>query len=71
VGLAFGLDRTSTGLDLCDPGSPLRIEIAPGDTQAPRVVTTPRIGVASAGEPWAGLPWRFLVPDSPSLSRRR
>jgi DNA-3-methyladenine glycosylase len=71
VGLAFGLDRTATGLDLCDPGSTLRIEAAPGGEPAPPVVATPRIGIASAGEPWTSLPWRFLVPGSPSLSRQR
>jgi len=71
VGLAFGLDRTATGLDLCDPGSTLRIEAAPGGEPAPPVVVTPRIGIASAGEPWTSLPWRFLVPGSPSLSRQR
>ena len=71
VGLAFGLDRTATGLDLCHPGSTLRIEAAPGGSPAPPVVATPRIGIASAGEPWTSLPWRFLVPGSPSLSRQR
>ena len=81
VGLAFGIDRTMTGLDLCDPGSFLRIEVpsavgpgepgargAPGEA-VPRLVATPRVGIAYAGEPWTGLPWRFLVAGSPSLSR--
>ena len=71
VGLAFGLDRTATGLDLCDPGSPLRIEVAPSSVPAPRVVATPRIGIAYAGEPWTGKPWRFLVAGSRSITRLR
>ena len=76
VGLAFGIDRTASGLDLCDPGSPLRIEIAPAGgpgprvAPAPQVVATHRIGIAYAGEPWTSLPWRFLVPGSRSLSRQ-
>ena len=31
VGAAFGLDTGWTGLDLCDPASPLRLEAAPPD----------------------------------------
>ncbi len=70
IGLAFGIDRAATGLDLCDARSPLRIEVPPAGVPAIRVATTPRIGIAFAGEPWTGLPWRFLVAGSPSLSRR-
>jgi DNA-3-methyladenine glycosylase len=69
VGAAFGLDRSHTGLDLCDPGSPIRLEAAPADETPPVVMATPRIGIAYAGEPWTTVPWRFLVPDSPSVSR--
>jgi DNA-3-methyladenine glycosylase len=36
---------------------------------APRVATTPRIGVDYAGE-WATRPWRFVDADSPHLSRK-
>ncbi len=70
VAAAFGIDRSHTGLDLCDPESPLRLELRQADEPAPDVVTTPRIGIASAGEPWRSAPWRFVVPGSPSLSRR-
>jgi DNA-3-methyladenine glycosylase len=71
VGAAFGLDRSHTGLDLCDPGSPIRLEAAPADDAPPPVVATPRIGIGYAGEPWTTVPWRFLVPGSPSLSSGR
>ncbi|MCJ7710156.1 MAG: DNA-3-methyladenine glycosylase [Chloroflexi bacterium] len=70
VAAAFGIDRSHTGLDLCDPASPLRLELRQHDQPAPDVVTTPRIGIASTGEPWRSVPWRFVVAGSPSLSRR-
>jgi DNA-3-methyladenine glycosylase len=70
VGRAFGIDRSHTGLDLCDPGSPLRLEARPEDEPPPEIRATPRIGIAYAGEPWASLPWRLLVSGSPSLSGR-
>ncbi len=70
VCLAFGIDRAITGLDLCDPASPIRLEAPGADEPAPESVTAPRVGVAYAGDPWASLPWRFLVPGSPSLSRQ-
>jgi DNA-3-methyladenine glycosylase len=68
VTAAFGLDTAWTGLDLCDPQSPLRLEPAPAGEPAPTVVATPRIGVAYAGEPWSGRPWRFVVPGHRSVS---
>jgi DNA-3-methyladenine glycosylase len=70
VGLAFGLDRSMTGVDLCDPASPLRLEVAPADETPPEVVSSQRIGIAYAGEPWTSLPWRFVAIGSPSLSRQ-
>ena len=68
VAAAFGLDTGWTGLDLCDPASPLRFEAAPSDEAPPAVLATPRIGIAYAGEPWAGYPWRFVERGHPSLS---
>lgn len=70
VGAAFGIRRELDGVDLCDPASTLRIEAPPPHEPAPRAVATPRVGIAYAGEPWVSVPWRLLVPDSPSLSRR-
>jgi DNA-3-methyladenine glycosylase len=70
VAAAFGLDTTWTGVDLCDPLSPLRLE--QGDQgPAPEIVATPRIGVAYAGPDWAGRPWRFVERDHPSVSGPR
>lgn len=68
VGAAFGLDPTSSGLDLCDPSSRLRLQ-PPGPDAAPFVVeTTPRVGIGYAGEPWTSLPWRFVAVGSRALS---
>jgi DNA-3-methyladenine glycosylase len=75
VAAAFGIDTSWTGTDLCDVGSPLRLERAPDDV-ADRVtdagvVATSRVGVAYAGPDWASRPWRFAVAGHPSVSGRR
>jgi DNA-3-methyladenine glycosylase len=73
VGACFGVDRSWTGTDLCDPASPLRLETTPDDAVAahdPRIVIGPRVGVAYAGE-WAHRPWRFSLEGHPSVSRSR
>ena len=68
VAAAFGLDTGWTGIDLCDPASPLRLEAAPADEPPATVVATPRIGVDYAGEAWAGRPWRFVERGNRSAS---
>ena len=80
VGAAFGIDTGWTGVDLCDPSSPLRLE-EPADPADParaadpatrvapeRVVAGPRVGVAYAGEAWAARPWRFSIAGHRSVS---
>ena len=71
VGAAFGIDRTFTGVDLCDPDSPLRLEGPVGAVPDAEISTTPRIGVAYAGEPWVSRPWRLVVAGHPSVSGPR
>jgi DNA-3-methyladenine glycosylase len=68
VGVAFGIDRALTGIDLCDPAASLHLEPVPGGEPSPHIVTTSRVGIGYAGEPWVSVPWRFLVADSPSVS---
>ena len=72
VAAAFGVDTTWTGVDLCDPASPLRLERDPADpedTIAPdRILVGARIGVAYAGEDWAARPWRFAIAGHRSVS---
>jgi DNA-3-methyladenine glycosylase len=65
---AFDVDRSMTGTDLCDPGSPLRLEPRPPGAQGPAVVASPRVGVGYAGADWAGRPWRLAIAGSRSLS---
>jgi len=69
VAAAFSVDRTCTGLDLCDPASPLHLEPPLPAARPVVVVAGPRIGVAYAGEPWAALPYRLFDGSSPSVSR--
>ncbi|MFL5644399.1 MAG: DNA-3-methyladenine glycosylase [Chloroflexota bacterium] len=70
VAASFGLDTAWTGVDLCDASSPLRLEGRP-DGEAPAdVITSERIGVAYAGEPWATQPWRFSERGHRSVSGR-
>jgi DNA-3-methyladenine glycosylase len=68
VAAAFGIDVTWTGTDLCDPGSPLRIETAPAGEPPPRIRATPRIGIAYAGAPWTDHAWRFVIEGHPAAS---
>ena len=72
IGAAFGLDTAWTGIDLCDPSSPLRLEHDPADPAthvAPSMVARdPRVGVAYAGEPWSVRPWRFSIAGHQSVS---
>jgi len=60
VTAAFGIDTSWTGMDLCDPRSPLRLEARPADDVV-EIQTSPRVGIAAAGPPWTGLLWRFSV----------
>jgi DNA-3-methyladenine glycosylase len=68
VGAAFGLDSGWTGVDMCDPQAPLRLEAPPAGEAATAVVATPRIGIGYAGAPWDTLPWRLALAGHPSVS---
>ena len=70
VGAAFGIDRSLSGLDLCDPSAPLHLAARPEDATDPVIVAGPRVGIAYAGEPWTSIPWRLAIAGSPALSRR-
>ncbi|MDP9434007.1 MAG: DNA-3-methyladenine glycosylase [Actinomycetota bacterium] len=62
---ALGLTGVHGGLDLLDPGSPLRLELG---TPVPAWSSGPRVGVAGDGAP---TPWRFWLDDEPSVSAYR
>ena len=65
---AFGIEVAMSGLDLLDASSPLRLEAGVPADGRPPIVETARIGVEYAGEPWAGMPWRFALEGEPSVS---
>ena len=71
VAAAFSIDRAMTGVDLCDPASPLHLELRPADARPVRLERSPRIGVAYAGEPWTTLPYRLVDASSPAVRRRK
>jgi DNA-3-methyladenine glycosylase len=71
VAAAFSIDRAATGIDLLDPGSPMRLEPPAPDDPPPQPAWTPRIGIAYAGEPWVSRPWRLVDRSSPSVSGPR
>jgi DNA-3-methyladenine glycosylase len=71
VAVAFGIHRTDTGLDLLDPRSRIRLEARSVDEPAPDVVTSPRVGIGYAPEPWRSVPWRFVDAGSPAVSGTR
>jgi DNA-3-methyladenine glycosylase len=63
---ALAVDRGLDGVDVCDPGGPLR---ALDGTPVPagRIRTGPRTGVNGAKD----VPWRFWVDGEPSVSPYR
>ena len=62
----LGLGQRHNGVDLCDPSSPVVLDSVP--SRRPRgVVAGPRVGISSAQE----RPWRFWLPDEPSVSAFR
>ncbi|HEY8633098.1 MAG TPA: DNA-3-methyladenine glycosylase [Candidatus Limnocylindrales bacterium] len=71
VAAAFDLDRSLTGTDLFDPGSPIRVEPRRTTDPEPRIVASPRVGIAYAGPDWTGRPWRLSIAGHPSVSRPR
>lgn len=62
----LGLGREHNGVDLADPGSPVRL-CAGAPAPASSVCTGPRVGVVAAHE----RPWRFWLADSPAVSKYR
>jgi len=57
VGKALQLDKSFYGEDLSTSN---RIWIEESENK-PEFITTPRIGIDYAGEPWISKPWRFII----------
>ena len=64
---AFSIGRADDGMDLCDPASDLRLEIA-GEDPPLEAVAGPRVGIDYAAEPWLSRPWRIFVAGHASVS---
>ena len=62
---ALGLDRAVLGVDLLDPGSPVRLVAAGVPCADPAV--GPRVGISVARD----VPWRWWVPADPTVSAFR
>jgi DNA-3-methyladenine glycosylase len=61
---SLGLNGVHTGIDLLAAGAPVRLlELRPPG----QWLSGPRVGVAAAAEH----PWRFWLPDEPSVSQYR
>ncbi|MFC9694564.1 DNA-3-methyladenine glycosylase [Kribbella sp. NPDC056951] len=63
--VALGIDREQNGVDLLAKDSPVRLLDGPGFDGTPS--TGPRVGLREAPD-W---PWRFWIPDDPTVSPYR
>jgi DNA-3-methyladenine glycosylase len=68
VTAAFSIDRSHTGVDLCDPSSSLRLESPPAGEPPFEIVIGPRVGIGYAGQPWTTMLWRFAIRGNPAVS---
>jgi DNA-3-methyladenine glycosylase len=66
---AFSIGRCDDGIDLCDPSSDLRLEMADQD-EAPSIQTGPRVGLGHTPEPWLSRPWRYWIKGNAAVSGR-
>lgn len=64
---AFDVSRRDNGLDMCVPGSRVRLHRGEAITDD-QVERSPRIGVDYAGA-WAAIPWRFTIAGNRFVSR--
>lgn len=60
--MALGVTGAEDGLDALDPSSPVRLELA---RRREPFEVSPRTGVGGDGAPF---PWRFFVPNEPTVS---
>jgi DNA-3-methyladenine glycosylase len=59
----LALGAAQNGVDLCDQGSPVRLESMPA-RRRPDAAAGPRVGITVA----TGNPWRFWLPDERTVS---
>ncbi|MCU1433051.1 MAG: DNA-3-methyladenine glycosylase [Actinotalea sp.] len=65
LAVALGLDLTHYGVDVLDPDGAVVITTG---SPAVRAESGPRVGVAGPGGDAVAHPWRFWLPDEPSVS---
>ncbi len=70
VGAALSVEASLDGVDLCSADAPLRLVEPPAWPDPARIVSSPRVGIAYAGEPWTSRPLRFFLVDEPAVSGR-
>jgi len=60
---ALRITRALNGASACDDSSGLWLEETPARLAklAPKIIATPRIGIAYAGPVWSQKPWRFVM----------
>jgi DNA-3-methyladenine glycosylase len=64
---AFSIGWGDDGIDLCDPSSDLRLDMADQD-EARSIQTGPRVGIGYAPEPWLSRPWRYWIKGNAAVS---
>jgi DNA-3-methyladenine glycosylase len=65
LAVSLGLDLSHYGADLLDPAG--AVVLTPGAAPG-RWVSGPRVGVSGEGGDAVAFPWRFWLPDEPTLS---
>ena len=66
--VALGIELRDYGLDLFAPESRVTLSFPAVPTEAARIATGPRTGIAGEGAP---IPWRFWLKDDPTVSPYR
>ena len=64
---ALGIDLSHDGIDVCDPGSPLRVFGPDAAVPAASISTGPRVGISQAAE----VPWRYWITGDKTVSAYR
>jgi DNA-3-methyladenine glycosylase len=67
---ALDIDARLLAIDLCNPGSELRIETGTPVAESD-IITGPRVGLETVPEPWISMPWRFRTRSWGHLSARK
>jgi len=67
--VCLGIDLSAYGVDLADPDGAIVLHASSSGPVEPR--TGPRVGVSGAGGEAERFPWRYWLPDEPTVSAYR